>query len=88
MSSSLAIAVGVTVALLGMIPAIVCRERHVPVSTAGGKQRVLSSTLEFLRTSTAADFSCRATTSYAGVVATLFDILLMFHSLVQNLSYP
>jgi len=45
---TLAIAVGVAVAVLGIVPAIVCRERHAPVPTAGGKQGVLANTLEFL----------------------------------------
>ncbi len=46
---SLAIAVGVAVALLGLVPAIVCRERHAPVSTSGEKQGILANTLEFLK---------------------------------------
>jgi len=46
---TLAIAVGVAVAILGVVPAIVCRERHAPAPTAGGKQGVLANTLEFLK---------------------------------------
>jgi GPH family glycoside/pentoside/hexuronide:cation symporter len=46
---TLAIAVGAAVAVLGVVPAILCRERHAPVSTAGGKQGVLENTLEFLK---------------------------------------
>ena len=46
---TLAIAVGVAVAVLGVVPAIACRERHAPVPTAGGKQGVLANTLEFLK---------------------------------------
>ena len=46
---TLAIAVGVAVAVLGVVPAIACRERHAPVPSAGGKQGVLANTLEFLK---------------------------------------
>jgi GPH family glycoside/pentoside/hexuronide:cation symporter len=46
---TLAIAVGAAVAVLGVVPATLCRERHAPVSTAGGKQGVLENTLEFLK---------------------------------------
>ena len=45
---TLAIAVGVAVAVLGVVPAIVCRERHAPVPTTERKQGVLANTLEFL----------------------------------------
>jgi GPH family glycoside/pentoside/hexuronide:cation symporter len=46
---TLAIAVGLTVALLGVVPAIVCRERPAPVPTDGGKQGVVANLLEFLK---------------------------------------
>jgi GPH family glycoside/pentoside/hexuronide:cation symporter len=46
---SLAIAVGVAVAVIGVVPAIVCRERQAPVPTAGGRQGVLANSLEFLK---------------------------------------
>ncbi len=46
---ALAIAVGVTVALLGVVPAIFSRERHAPVPAAGGKQGVLENTLLFIK---------------------------------------
>jgi GPH family glycoside/pentoside/hexuronide:cation symporter len=46
---TLAIAVGVTVAALGVVPAIACRERHVPVPAAGSKPGLLANTLEFLK---------------------------------------
>jgi len=46
---SLAIAVGVAVAVLGVVPAIACRERHAPAPTAGRRQGVLANTLEFLK---------------------------------------
>jgi GPH family glycoside/pentoside/hexuronide:cation symporter len=46
---TLAIGVGVAIAVLGIVPAIVCRERHAPVPTAGGKQGGLANTLEFLK---------------------------------------
>lgn len=45
---SLAIAVGVAVAVLGVVPAIFCKERQLPVPAAGAKQGVLANTLEFL----------------------------------------
>ncbi len=46
---TLAIVVGVAVAVLGVVPAIACRERHAPVPTAGDKQGLLANTLEFLK---------------------------------------
>jgi GPH family glycoside/pentoside/hexuronide:cation symporter len=46
---TLAIAVGFAVAVLGVVPAIVCRERAAPVPVAGERQGVLANTLEFLR---------------------------------------
>jgi GPH family glycoside/pentoside/hexuronide:cation symporter len=46
---TLAIAVGVAVALLGVVPAIVCRERIAPVAAAGDKQGILANALEFLK---------------------------------------
>jgi len=46
---SLAIAVGVAVAVMGVVPAIVCRERDTPVPTAGDKRGVLANTLAFLK---------------------------------------
>ncbi len=46
---TLAIAVGVAVAVLGVVPAIVCRERHAPASAAGDGRGVLAGTLEFLK---------------------------------------
>jgi GPH family glycoside/pentoside/hexuronide:cation symporter len=46
---TLAIAVGIAVAGLGIVPAIICKERHAPVSTAGAKQGFLENTLEFLK---------------------------------------
>jgi GPH family glycoside/pentoside/hexuronide:cation symporter len=46
---SLAIAVGVVVAVLGVVPAIVCRERHVPIPTAGEKQGLLANTVAFIK---------------------------------------
>jgi GPH family glycoside/pentoside/hexuronide:cation symporter len=46
---TLAIAVGVAVAVLGVVPAIVCRERQAPVPAAGEKQGVLANTHEFLK---------------------------------------
>ena len=55
---TLAIAVGVAVAVLGVVPAIVCRERQAPAPTAGGKQGVLANTLEFLK-GIGITFKCR-----------------------------
>jgi GPH family glycoside/pentoside/hexuronide:cation symporter len=55
---TLAIAVGVAVVALGVVPAIVCRERHAPAPTAGGKQGVLANTLEFLK-GIGITFKCR-----------------------------
>jgi GPH family glycoside/pentoside/hexuronide:cation symporter len=55
---SLAIAVGVTVAVIGVIPAIVCRERKAPESSAGGTRGVLASTREFLK-GIGITFKCR-----------------------------
>jgi GPH family glycoside/pentoside/hexuronide:cation symporter len=55
---TLAIAVGIAVAALGVVPAILCRERHAPVATAGGKQGVLANTLEFLK-GIGITFKCR-----------------------------
>ena len=46
---AMAIAVGVTVAVVGVVPAIVCRERPAPASAAGDKKGVLGTTLEFLK---------------------------------------
>jgi GPH family glycoside/pentoside/hexuronide:cation symporter len=46
---TLAIAVGVAVAGLGVIPAIVCRERPLPPPEAGDKQGILANTLELLK---------------------------------------
>ena len=46
---TLAIAVGMTVAVMGVIPAIICRERIVPAATAVSKQGVLANALEFLK---------------------------------------
>jgi GPH family glycoside/pentoside/hexuronide:cation symporter len=46
---TLAIAVGVAVVLLGVVPAIFCRERQAPAPTTGAKQGVLANTLEFLK---------------------------------------
>ena len=45
---SLAIAVGVTVAVVGVVPALICRERAVPARADGGRQGLLANTLEFL----------------------------------------
>jgi len=55
---TLAIAVGVAVAVLGAVPAIGCRERHAPVRTAGGKRGVLANTREFLK-GIGITFKCR-----------------------------
>ena len=46
---TLAIAVGIAVAVLGVVPAIFCRERQVQVPTAGRKQGVLANTTEFFK---------------------------------------
>jgi GPH family glycoside/pentoside/hexuronide:cation symporter len=46
---TLAIAVGIVVVVLGVVPAIACRERQVPAPKSGGKQGVLANTLEFLK---------------------------------------
>ena len=46
---TLAIAVGVAIAVLGVVPAIVCRERHLSVPTAARKQGALGKTLEFFK---------------------------------------
>ena len=55
---TLAIAVGVAVAVMGVVPAIACRERRLPVSSAGRKQGVLANTFEFLK-GIAITFKCR-----------------------------
>ena len=55
---TLAIAVGVTVAVLGVVPAIFCRERSVPAAAVGGAQGVLANTLEFLK-GIAITFRCK-----------------------------
>jgi GPH family glycoside/pentoside/hexuronide:cation symporter len=46
---TLAIAVGVAVAVIGVVPAIVCRERPLPAAATGEKKGVLANTLEFLK---------------------------------------
>ncbi|MBD3869180.1 MAG: MFS transporter, partial [Acidobacteria bacterium] len=46
---TLAIAVGVTVAVLGIVPAIFCRERNVPAPAARDRQGILANTLDFLK---------------------------------------
>ncbi len=46
---TLAIAVGIAVAVLGVVPALVCRERQAPVPAAGDKQGLVANTLEFIR---------------------------------------
>ena len=46
---TLAIAVGVTVAVLGIVPAIFCRERSVPDAATSNRQGVLANTLELLK---------------------------------------
>ena len=46
---TLAIAVGIAIAVLGVVPALVCRERHVPVPAVGDRQGVLANALEFLK---------------------------------------
>ena len=45
----LAIAVGVAVALLGVVPALFCREQHASLPKVVSKQGVGANTLEFLR---------------------------------------
>jgi len=56
---TLAIAVGVAVAVLGAVPAVACRERHVPVpAAAGSRQGVLARALELLR-GIGITFKCR-----------------------------
>jgi len=46
---TLAIAVGIAVAVLGVVPAIACRERAAPAATAEDKQGLVANTLAFLR---------------------------------------
>jgi len=46
---TLAIAVGVAVAVLGVVPALVCRERHAQVPTTEGKRGILATMLEFFK---------------------------------------
>jgi GPH family glycoside/pentoside/hexuronide:cation symporter len=46
---TLAIAVGITVALLGLVPAVFCRERIAPAPTTPVKQGMLANTLQFLK---------------------------------------
>ncbi|MDH3628321.1 MAG: MFS transporter [Acidobacteriota bacterium] len=46
---TLAIAVGITVAVLGVVPAVFCRERHLPVPAAGKQQGVFANTLQFFK---------------------------------------
>ena len=55
---TLAIAVGVTVAVLGIVPAIVCRERQAPKLESDGRQGLLASTVGFLK-GIAITFKCR-----------------------------
>ena len=55
---TLAIAVGIVVVVLGVVPAIACRERKMPVPKSGGKQGVLANTLEFLK-GVGITFRCR-----------------------------
>jgi GPH family glycoside/pentoside/hexuronide:cation symporter len=55
---SLAIVVGIAVAVLGVVPAIFCRERQLSVRPAGPEQGLLSNTLEFLR-GIAITFKCK-----------------------------
>ena len=55
---SLAIAVGIAVAVLGVVPAIACRERKAPVSGAGERQGFLASSLEFFK-GIGITFKCR-----------------------------
>jgi GPH family glycoside/pentoside/hexuronide:cation symporter len=46
---TLAIAVGITVAVLGAVPALLCRERYVPDSSGWAQQGFVANTLEFLK---------------------------------------
>ena len=46
---TLAVVVGVTVAALGIVPALACRERLAPLPPAGAAQGLLANTLEFLK---------------------------------------
>jgi GPH family glycoside/pentoside/hexuronide:cation symporter len=46
---TLAIAVGVTVAAVGVVPALVCRERALPPAATGDRPGVLASAKEFFR---------------------------------------
>jgi GPH family glycoside/pentoside/hexuronide:cation symporter len=55
---TLAIVVGVTVALLGVVPALACRERQAPARPAGSVQGVLANTFEFAR-GIGVTFRCR-----------------------------
>jgi GPH family glycoside/pentoside/hexuronide:cation symporter len=55
---TLAIAVGVGVVALGVVPAIVCRERHAPAPATEGQQGLLANTLEFLK-GIVITFKCR-----------------------------
>jgi GPH family glycoside/pentoside/hexuronide:cation symporter len=55
---TLAIAVGIAVAVLGVVPAIACRERLTPRPTAGDEQGVLAHTLEFVK-GIGITFKCR-----------------------------
>jgi GPH family glycoside/pentoside/hexuronide:cation symporter len=55
---TLAIAVGISVAVLGVVPAIFCTERHAPAPAAGDRQGVLANTLKFLK-GISITFKCR-----------------------------
>jgi GPH family glycoside/pentoside/hexuronide:cation symporter len=46
---TLAIAVGIAVVVLGVVPAIFCRERHAPTPTSRTKQGALANTFKFLK---------------------------------------
>jgi GPH family glycoside/pentoside/hexuronide:cation symporter len=46
---TLAVVVAVAVAVLGVVPAIACRERQVPLPPAGANRGIVANMLEFLR---------------------------------------
>jgi GPH family glycoside/pentoside/hexuronide:cation symporter len=46
---TLAIAVGITVAVLGLVPALACKERRAPALTGGGKQGLAANMFEFFK---------------------------------------
>jgi GPH family glycoside/pentoside/hexuronide:cation symporter len=69
---TLAIAVGVAVAALGIVPAIFCRERKAPAVAEGSVQGVLANTVEFLK-GIVITFKCKPFLKICGATFLVFN---------------